>query len=41
MWNFASELTISNIMDYFYKNSLSDPNKNYQIISEVLEKGKL
>jgi hypothetical protein len=38
MWNFASEITNSNIMEKLDKNSLSDPNKNYQIISEVLEK---
>ena len=28
MWNFAPEITNSNIMKKFDKNSLSDPNKN-------------
>ena len=38
MWNFASEITNSNIMEKLDKNSLSDPSKNYKIITEVLEK---
>ena len=38
MWNFASEITNSNIMEKLYKNSLSDPNKNHKIITEVLGK---
>ena len=38
MWNFASEITNSNIMEKLDKNSLSDPNKNYKIITEVLGK---
>ena len=38
MWNFASEITNSNIMEKLDKNSLSDPNTNYKIITEVLGK---
>ena len=38
MWNFASEITNSNVMEKLDKNSLSDPNKNYKIINEVLGK---
>ena len=38
MWNFASEITNSNIMEKLDKNSLSDPNKNYKINTEVLGK---
>ena len=35
MWNFVSEINNSNIME---KNSLSDPNNNYTIITEGLGK---
>ena len=38
MWNFASEITNSNIMEKLDKNSLSDPNKKFKIITEVLGK---
>ena len=38
MWNFASEITNPNIMEKLDKNSLSDPNKNYKLITEVLGK---
>ena len=43
MGNFASEITNSNIMEKFVKTSLSDPNKNLKIITEVpgTWKGKL
>ena len=38
MWNFVSEISNSNIMEKLDKNSLSDANKNYKIITEVLGK---
>ena len=38
MWNFVSEITNSNIMEKLDKNSLSDPNNNYKIITDVLGK---
>ena len=38
MWNFASAITNSNIMEKLDKNSLSDLNNNKKIITEVLGK---
>ena len=38
VWNFASEITNSNIMEKLDKNSLPDLNKKIKIITEVLGK---
>ena len=35
MWKVTSEITNLNIMEKLDTNSVSDPNKNYKIITEV------
>ena len=38
MWNFASEITNSNLKGKLDQNLFQDPNNNYKIIADVLGK---